>query len=471
MRPRASKPARSRSASASDALEVGEALGQPLDGDRVGARFDLIFGGYSHVVLAVSGGVDSCAMMHLAAEWRAARLASIPAQSAPIFSVVTVDHGLRPELAVEADAVQDAAARLGFAHATLAWTGAKPAAGIQAAARAARYRLLREHLAAHGIEALATAHTSDDQAETVLMRLARGSGVDGLAGMQEIKKLGHIAVLRPMLGFAKADLVATLTARGETWIEDPSNDMLAFERVRLRHQRESFEAAGLSNRAIALSARRLGRARAALDEMAVSSVKQAEGMFRIDDLGYAEFSWNWMLTLPEEIRLRILGRLIAAIGGGDEPVSMSGLEAMTEGIGWKPPVGHTLAGTVFGQGRAPDAILVTREFGRKHHPLPSLDLKSGQTQEWDHRFTVVNRSEPSRDFRVCALGAEGIAILKAVQLEADRDLMSHPLPALRTIPSFWDRDRLAAVPLLNYFETGMVASEAGSYLTTQPFSG
>ncbi len=449
---------------------MGEALSQPLDASAVAGRFELIFGGYSHVVLAVSGGVDSMAMMHLAAGWRAACLASIPAQSAPIFSVVTVDHGLRPELAHEAAAVRVVAERLGLTHTTLAWTGSKPESGIQAAARAARYRLIAGHLDTHRIAAVATAHTSDDQAETVLMRLARGSGVDGLAGIQEIKKLGHIAVLRPMLVFAKADLVATLTAIGKTWIEDPSNDKPAFERVRLRHQRESFEAAGLSNRAIALSARRLCRARAALDEMTASCVKQAAGMFSFDDLGYAEFSWDWMLTLPEEIRLRILGRLIATIGGGDEPVSMSGLEAMTEGIGWKPPVGHTLAGTVFGQGRAKGAILVTREFGRKHHPLPSLDLKSGQTQEWDHRFTVVNRSEPARDFRVCALGTEGIASLKAVQVEANRDLMTHPLLALRTIPSFWDRDRLAAVPLLNYFETGMAAAEAGSYLTIQPFS-
>ena len=428
--------------------------GQPLDGAAVASRFDLIFGPYRHVVLAVSGGADSCAMMLLAAAWRAARLTTQAAETAPVFSVVTVDHGLRPGSALEADAVKEAARRLGFAHTTLNWTGEKPATGIQSAARAARYRLLREHLEGQGIEAVATAHTRDDQAETLLMRLARGSGVDGLAAMQERTQFGPAYLLRPMLPFSKADLIATLKAKGETWFEDPSNEKQQFERVRLRQQRESLEAAGLTNEAIALSARRLGRARQALDEMAGRYLDQAPDTVLIDDLGYAEFSWTWMLTLPEEIRLRLLARLVAAIGGSEAPVPMSGLEAMTEGRNWKSPAGHSLAGAVFSCSKDQDRILAVREYGRKGAPLPVIDLKSGQRRCWDHRFTVVNDTRPARDLRVRALGAEGAALVKAAFKFGGRNTPFHPPAALYTIPSFWDGERLAAVPLLNYFDPG-----------------
>lgn len=470
MRPRASKRARNRSANASDARKVSGAPGQPLDGRAVAPIFDAIFEPYRHVVLAVSGGVDSMAMMLLAMDWRASRLASSPAETVPIFSIVTVDHGLRPESANEADGVQRVARRLGLAHTTLAWEGPKPATGIQAAARAARYRLFSEHLEAQGIDVMATAHTSDDQAETLLMRLARGSGVDGLSGIQGVKQRGRHTVLRPMLSFAKADLIATLQAKGETWIEDPSNQKLEFERVRLRHMRDSFEAAGLTNRTLALSARRLGRARRALDVMAVYCVEQAGDRIRIDDLGYAEFSWAWMLSLPEEIRLRIITRLVASIGGGEDPVSLGGLEAMTECNGWKSPAGHSLAGAVFSGGKTPDTILIAREFGRRSQRLPTLDLKSGQRCEWDRRFMVVNASHPARDFRVCALGNEGIAAVNAAFKKVGRTLPAHPLAAVHAIPSFWDGERLAAVPLLNYFESGSVPPKVESTFSAQPFA-
>ena len=468
MHPRVSKRVPNRSASASDAREVSDAPGQPLDAGIAEKRFDEMFGPHRHVVLAVSGGVDSMAMLHLAAEWRAARLSSTPANTAPILSVVTVDHGLRSGSAVEAAGVCALAQRLGCEHTTLHWMDSKPVTGIQAAARAARYRLIIAHLEARGLDAVATAHTSDDQAETFLMRLARGSGVDGLAGMQACTSFGPVTLLRPMLQFSKQDLIATLKASGGTWFEDPSNEKKEFERVRLRHMRENFEAAGLSNRKIALSARRLGRARQALDEVTASYLEPAPNGLRIDALGYAELHWSWLTRLPEEIRLRILARLICAIGGSEETVPMSGLEAMTEGAGWKSPVGHTLAGAVLSAGHEPGCVVIAREYGRRIHPLPGLDLSSGQKRVWDRRFTVVNASAQARDFRVCALGAEGIAIVKAAFMKDDRPLPGQPLAALHTIPSFWEGERLAAVPLLNHFETGTQPGAVESYFSALP---
>src|SRR5688572_57275 len=157
------------------------------------------------IALAVSGGSDSTALMVLFADWL--QRVGVPAGR---HLVLTVDHGLRADSGVEAQQVAAQASRLGFRHATLIWEGEKPSTGVQAAARKARYRLMRDHLAAHGIGTLLTAHTRDDQAETLLMRLARGSGLDGLAGIAPSVDLppgpggaAALHVLRPLLGMPK----------------------------------------------------------------------------------------------------------------------------------------------------------------------------------------------------------------------------------------------------------------------------
>ena len=135
-------------------------------------------------MLAISGGSDSTALMVLLADWLGRARSSAGA-----FTVLTVDHRLRPESAAEAGAVARQAAALGYAHATLVWDGDKPPTGLQAAARAARYRLMADYARAHGIGTILTAHTLDDQAETLLMRLARGSGLDGLSAMAPLAPL------------------------------------------------------------------------------------------------------------------------------------------------------------------------------------------------------------------------------------------------------------------------------------------
>ena len=179
-------------------------------------------GSFRAIVLAVSGGADSTALMHLAARW------VLRSPSAPKLHVASVDHGLRPEAATEAEQVVAQAKALGLGARTLRWEGQKPAAGIQDAARRARYALLlelaievaRDVLGDLPSTAIVTAHTADDQAETVLMRLARGSGVDGLAAMPVVTRVERmsladggmegVALLRPLLAVPRARLVATL---------------------------------------------------------------------------------------------------------------------------------------------------------------------------------------------------------------------------------------------------------------------
>src|SRR6185295_1697765 len=189
------------------------------------------------VALAVSGGSDSTALMVLFAQWLAQS-----GQSPADTIVLTVDHGLRQQSRAEAEWVAQMAAGLGFRHAILPWAGAKPKTGVQAAARAARYRLLAEFMGGTGLGVLMTAHTAYDQAETLLMRLARGSGLDGLAAMAPTAPLesatcgrgGKIVLVRPLLDVAKASLKAALVARGVPWLEDESNAALVFERSRWR---------------------------------------------------------------------------------------------------------------------------------------------------------------------------------------------------------------------------------------------
>ncbi|HET6222664.1 MAG TPA: tRNA lysidine(34) synthetase TilS, partial [Dongiaceae bacterium] len=178
------------------------------------------------VAVAVSGGRDSLALAVLAHEWAIARGGRIVG--------LIIDHALRPESAAEAAATEALLGRHGCDAETLRWVGTKPPTGLQEAARVARYRLLREACHQRGVLHLLVAHHADDQAETVAMRAARQSGLDGLAGMAGAVELPEVRLLRPLLGIPRSRLTATLLARGVPWIDDPSNADPRFERARLR---------------------------------------------------------------------------------------------------------------------------------------------------------------------------------------------------------------------------------------------
>src|SRR5437870_2776304 len=169
------------------------------------------------LVLAVSGGPDSVALMWLAARWRGALTRG------PRLIAVTVDHGLRPEAAAEARAVKRLARALDLPHRTMRWTGAKPKTGLPAAARAARYRLLAQAARLHGATHILTAHTCDDQAETLLMRLLRGSGIAGLAAMARETEREGLLLARPFLDVSKSQLMATLKKAKLGFVDDPTN--------------------------------------------------------------------------------------------------------------------------------------------------------------------------------------------------------------------------------------------------------
>lgn len=277
------------------------------------------------IVLAVSGGPDSTALLWLAARWRK-RL-----RNGPKLVAVTVDHGLRAEARAEARAVKALAGSLGIAHTTLRWTGKKPVRGVPALAREARYGLLARAACRHGASHILTGHTRDDQAETVLMRLARGSGVSGLAGMKAgvsvpAARDEFIVLFRPLLHVPKARLLATLAAAKIPHADDPTNRDASFTRARLRLSMPILAREGLTAERLARLADRVQRVEIALGEAVNAAQKKLA-------------PWPWARrrpividadafgALPEEIGLRLIGRAISW-HATEGPVELGKLESL-----------------------------------------------------------------------------------------------------------------------------------------------
>jgi tRNA(Ile)-lysidine synthase len=244
--------------------------------------------------LAVSGGPDSLALLLLASS-------ALPGQ----VEAATVDHGLRAESAAEAEAVAQICATLGVPHAIL--TVEVATGNVQAEARRARYAGLGDWLAARDLAALATAHHADDQAETLLLRLNRASGVAGLAGTRARALVPHseIALLRPLLGWRKTALEALVAATGLSAAQDPSNADDRFDRARLRKALAGAD--WLDVAAVAASAAHLADADSALDWAAAREWRECVST---QGLGV-----TYRPQAPRAIALRVLARIVTQLDG------------------------------------------------------------------------------------------------------------------------------------------------------------
>ena len=334
------------------------------------------------LVLAISGGPESTALLVLAARWRAAL------RTGPELIAVTVDHGLRPASAREARAVKRLAARLGVRHRTLTWTGQKPKTGLQEAARAVRYRLLAAAARGAGANHVLTGHTLDDQAETVLLRMARGSGPSGLCAMARVTALEDLALVRPLLDVPKARLIVTLDAVGMSFVDDPSNRDPRFTRARLRGLMPALAAEGLDAERLVLLARRLRRAEATI-ELAVEAATSAVSVGPWSERGPIVLDAQKFSRLPSEVALRLLGRAITCTGD-EGPVQLGKLETLYEVLAHAQALPRamrvrrtlagalvTLAGDRLAVERAParsarnnsrSTTLTTRKHGRRGTP-------------------------------------------------------------------------------------------------------
>lgn len=314
----------------------------------------------SPVALAVSGGPDSMALAALVSGWLREK-GRVPAHA------LIVDHGLRPESAAEARRVKGWLEALPGLHPRiLRWTGDKPAAAIMEKARAARYRLLEHYCARHEISGLFLAHHRDDQAETVLIRLAKGSGLDGLSGMARARKSGAVTLLRPFLDCPKARLVATCRALGVPFVEDPSNANPAWLRPRLRTAREVLEKEGLDSKRLAQTAARLARARSALDAYARQACDAAR--WPGDDTARVRLDCEILARCPEETRLRAILLALADLAPGFSPaaIRMERFESLVGDLFAPAPFRkRTLGGFVFSRRDRAGEIVIAREEKNK----------------------------------------------------------------------------------------------------------
>ncbi|HEY2009648.1 MAG TPA: tRNA lysidine(34) synthetase TilS [Rhizomicrobium sp.] len=320
--------------------------------------------------IAVSGGGDSLALMHLLADFVRARKWPAPV-------VLTVDHGLRKASAADARTVAAWAKATGLKAHLLAWRGDKPKSGIEAWAREARYRLMGAWMVKHGVTTLFVGHTQDDQAETFLLRLARGSGLDGLAAMRAhapwpVPGFAGLHVGRPLLGFSREELRAFLKDRGQAWLEDPMNEDVAFDRVKLRKARAALEEAGLSSARIAAAAGHLARARESLEAVTEAvlarAIRMGEDGILLDPKALA--------AAPRELGLRALAWVLMAVSGQTYRPRFDSLERLFDALtGPKARTGATLHGCQISpapQNFAPFTLMVRREISRKTQGKPRV---------------------------------------------------------------------------------------------------
>ena len=361
--------------------------------------------------LAVSGGGDSLAMLHLAV---AAGLA---------VRAVTVDHGLRPEAAAEAARVADICAGLGVAHDTLRWHW-DGKGNLQDEARRARRALIGAWAVGHDLWAVALAHTQDDLAETLLMRLARGAGVDGLSAMTPAWQEDGVTWLRPLLGVSRGRLRDWLSSRGLAWIDDPSNDNPRFDRVKARRTLAQLAPLGLAAPRLAEVAQHLAEARQALDwatdALWTRAVQDHGTALRIDPAALG--------AAPPELRRRCLQRLLQQLAPADYAPRGAEMQRLLARV--VAGQGGTLAGCRF------QALKSGLWAFREAEAVGGLRAVQGQA--WDGRWCIEGPWPEGAEMR--ALGAEGLALCPEWRASG------LPRAALLASPGLWQGERLVAAP-------------------------
>ncbi|MTH77693.1 tRNA lysidine(34) synthetase TilS [Paracoccus aestuariivivens] len=366
-----------------------------------GAALNRLAGDLPRIGIALSGGGDSTALMHLAHAWAQGR----------VLMAATVDHGLRAESAEEARQAHRAASALGIPHATLLWQRDNDAGNLMAEARDARLRLLSGWAMRNNLDAVLLGHTMDDQAETLLMRLARGSGVDGLAGMADSRSAFGTRWLRPILGVSRAELRDWLTARGIAWIDDPSNENADYDRVRIRKALQVLDLPALQ---LAQTSANMAMARDALQDFAMqvaTGAKAQNGVLRLPLTAFRR--------APQEIRRRLLVAGLRFVTGGDYPPRREAVLHVLNALNTAPRI--TLDG-VIAEPRG-DWLLLQREPAAAAKAMP-VAPEAGDDALWDGRWRL-----------------EGLVAGNEV-----RALGYEPLPALNWRASGLTRDEAAASP-------------------------
>lgn len=365
------------------------------------------------------------ALLHLAADYARTFGCTLNAFS--------IDHGLRAESAQEASHVARWCAALNIPHRTLVWKGEKPSSGLQAAARAARYRLLCEAANSIGATAILTGHTRDDQAETVFMRLSRGSGPQGLSAMAPVSTIAGgagapVALMRPLLDESRADLTTFLHDRGQDFISDPSNDDPAYERVNVRALLAALEEQKiLTQRALLASARRMRSTQQALSAVRHDTFRHSGGVFH--RWGGASLCSSLLTASQGGLALQQL--IFAVSGSARAPILESVQEAMAK---LSKAMTASLGGALLE--RKQNRLWVYREpaalMGREGVAAsPPIAAPVGSAVLWDQRFVIENKT--SNSLMVTMLGES-----------ACDTAFDGPPRALASCPGVWREEALIA---------------------------
>lgn len=369
--------------------------------------------------VAVSGGGDSVALLSVMAKYAA--------QTRVELHVITIDHGLRKEFAQEAAIVTDLCLTLGLQHHVEYWSGWDGAGNLQAEARAGRYAVMTDWAYANRIDHIVLAHTADDQAETVLMRLARSSGVDGLSAMAERTVNRGITWVRPFLHVRRKTLRLYLQASGLTWAEDPSNEDHAFERVRIRDALTLLETLGVSVDVLVDVADHMRQAREALDWQTFLIARDLVDI----QAGAVVITFNRFRAQPAEIKRRLLVHALKWVAGSDYAPRRDAVARTLTAISDSKAM--TLAGCQVT--RFKDQLWIFREMNAV------ADLETDLDDDWDSRW-VIDGPDDDPDIRVRALGLDVLA-----EIDGWRDL-GIPRAVLAVTPSVWYGNQVVAAPLV-----------------------
>lgn len=388
--------------------------------------------------LAVSGGSDSMALLAMARIWSQ--------QTGHSIAAVTIDHGLRAEAADEARMVAEYCSAANIPHATLnADLGTD--GNIMAAAREARYQLMSDWAGTEGIEVIALGHTMDDQAETVLMRLGRGAGIDGLSAMTPVRHWLDRIWIRPFLGLRRAGLQDWLRGQAIAWIDDPTNQDTQFDRIKIRQALDVLEPLGITVPGLAEAARRLRSQRQALDYGCAELIKKAA---QVGTFGEIWLDTNHFADTEPELQRRLLSAAIVGLSGRPYPPRHRAVSPILKDIADAGFAGATLGGCLI----RPHAgkLLLCREPAAASETITAWQ----HSTPWDNRWRL--HGPWSEGLQIAALGSEGLAHLRHTPEDTWRppsDLNTSPKEVLQTLPSIWAKGDvstpvLASVPPLNY---------------------
>jgi tRNA(Ile)-lysidine synthase len=395
-----------------------------------------------HLAVAVSGGADSMALCLLAHDWAVARGGRVTA--------LTVDHGLRPASAKEAAQVGSWLSARGIGYRILRWRGEKPASAVQNSARVARYRLLCEWCRQASVLHLLLGHHADDQSETVLHRLVRGSGTFGLSGMSALVETCEVRLLRPLLSCRPAALRSLLTERGQDWLEDPSNRDPRFTRTHIRSLLPRLATVGLGRSVLLAAAAQMTATRSVLQEAVVELLARS---CRVHPTGYAEIERAAMLTAPI-VAAKALARLVMVIGGSARECQADATRRAYERLFRDGQAVTTLGRCLLlGRGRH---LFIYRE--PRNLPPPCV-LSPGSALLWDGRFRLKAfvAGEVAAQLYVRPVGEDDLKTL----LSNSRMPAGRIPPALvrGTLPVLCDEGGLAVAPHFDYVREDLATAQ------------